>query len=257
MSAPVISTTTSILACVKGQAFTFQPAASNTPTSLARSAGAFPTGLTLNTTTGKISGTPTEEGVFVASITATNGTGTSAALELAFGVEILPFEGDSALQIDFDLATGILTNPRGAEDSVIYLKTGDRCVLSIGFTRDGILQELPGLAMITMGVKDIEENPLILLNDGAVQKVGDYDTTRYNILLDMLDPDVKAKLDAIALDNSNDVEAGFYAIAEIELTENVEVFAGAGPELVSRSSRHTMVRMTRELIPYQIVEEEE
>lgn len=255
MSAPVISPTTSILALVKGQAFVFQPAAANTPTSWARSAGAFPTGITLNTTTGRISGTPTEEGVFVASITATNGTGSSPALELAFGVEILPFEGDTALQVDFDLATGIVTNPRSAEDVAIFLKSGDRAVLSIGFTRDGVLQELPGLAMITLGVKDVEDNPLILLNDGAVQKVGDYDTTRYNILVDMLDPDVKSRLETIADDNSNDVEAGFYAITEIEITENVEVFAGAGPELVSRSSRHFMSRITRELIPYQVIEE--
>jgi len=256
MSAPVISTTTSILACVKGQAFTFQPAATGSPTSWAKSAGDFPTGLSLNTTTGRISGIPTVEGVFVARITATNSSGTSAALELAFGVEILPFEGDSALQIDFDLATGLLSNPRSAEDSVIFLKTGDRCVLSIGFTRDGVLQELPGLAMVTMGIKELEESPLILLNDGAVQKVGDYDTTRYNILLDLLDPEVKAQLDGIALDNANDIEAGFYAIAEIEMTENVEVFAGAGPELVSRSSRHTMIRLTRELIPYQLPDED-
>lgn len=255
MAIPVISTTTSILALVKGRAFTFQPAATNTPTSWAIIAGALPSGLTLSSTTGRISGVPEAEGVFVADLRATNGSGNSTSLSLAFGVEIIPFESDSALQIDIDLATGFVTNPRSSEDVPLYLKSADRVVLSVGFTRDGILQDIPGLAMINVGLKEFEPEALVLLNDGAVQKTGDYETTRYNVVLDLLHPDVAASLQAIFSNREDDQQTAFYAPTEIEWFVNAEVFTGAGPQILNRTSRTFLSIIARELIPLDAVDE--
>lgn len=69
-----------------GQAFSHQVVASDTPDSYAISNGALPNGITLNTITGLISGTPTQAGTYTADITATNSSGTSAQAEFNFDI---------------------------------------------------------------------------------------------------------------------------------------------------------------------------
>jgi autotransporter-associated beta strand protein len=66
----------------------FQISASQSPTSYAITGGVLPTGLTLNTTTGLISGMPTQLGTFSLNVTATNGLGTSLAV--AITLQIFP-----------------------------------------------------------------------------------------------------------------------------------------------------------------------
>lgn len=74
-AAPVI---TSVLASStqKGQAFVYQITATNNPTIYA--ASSLPSGLSLNTTTGLITGTPTEGGTFEVFLEATNAGGTGS-----------------------------------------------------------------------------------------------------------------------------------------------------------------------------------
>ena len=62
----------------EGTALNCQLLASNSPTGYALASGALPTGLTLNTATGVISGTPTVRSTFTLAITASNAAGTSA-----------------------------------------------------------------------------------------------------------------------------------------------------------------------------------
>ncbi len=74
-SAPVISSPLSTSGTV-GQAFTYQISASNTPTSFG--ATGLPTGLSVNTATGLISGTPSVAGSYNVSISATNASGSDS-----------------------------------------------------------------------------------------------------------------------------------------------------------------------------------
>jgi len=80
---PVI-TSAGTVAGTAGSPLTFNVTASNAPSSYA--ALGLPSGLSINSATGVISGTPTLVGAFTASVTATNVSGTSTASSLAFTI---------------------------------------------------------------------------------------------------------------------------------------------------------------------------
>ena len=71
-----------------GVAFSFQITAANAPTSF--NATALPAGLTVNTTTGLISGTPTAVGTTSVTVTASNASGTSPAQAVSFVITLGP-----------------------------------------------------------------------------------------------------------------------------------------------------------------------
>jgi fibronectin type 3 domain-containing protein len=71
-----------------GLAFSYQIQASDNPTSYALASGSLPPGVTLNTTTGLLSGTPTAAGTYTPAFTATNAFGTSTAVVVTITVSI-------------------------------------------------------------------------------------------------------------------------------------------------------------------------
>ncbi len=81
---PVINSPSTATGTVNSS-FTYQITASSSPTSFGES-GALPAGLTFNSTTGVISGTPTATGTTTVSLTATNGSGTSTPFSLAITI---------------------------------------------------------------------------------------------------------------------------------------------------------------------------
>jgi hypothetical protein len=102
--APVVATSYSSISFFSGSTFTitegvatsFQMAASNSPTSWA--ATGLPSGLSINTSTGVISGTVSSTGVTGFSVTATNAAGTSPAAAFYVSVVAAP-EGVPVIQI--------------------------------------------------------------------------------------------------------------------------------------------------------------
>lgn len=93
--APVVSGATG--SATQGQVFSYQIAASNTPTSFA--ASPLPAGLSVDPTSGLISGTPTQAGTFIVGLAATNASGTGTAF-LTLTVATAPVQApviDSAL----------------------------------------------------------------------------------------------------------------------------------------------------------------
>jgi hypothetical protein len=86
--APVITSATTANGTV-GTAFSYQITATNTPTSF--SATGLPGGLSLNTSTGLISGTPSTEGASTVTLSATNSAGTGTApLTLTIAAPAVP-----------------------------------------------------------------------------------------------------------------------------------------------------------------------
>lgn len=88
---PSISSATSVPGTV-GQSFSYQIAATNSPTSFSLS-GTLPGGLVFSSTTGRITGTPTVAGAFMVTIGAINAAGTGTAM-LAINVSgaIIPLD---------------------------------------------------------------------------------------------------------------------------------------------------------------------
>lgn len=84
---PPVITSPSSASGAAGQAFSYQITASQNPTSF--NATGLPSGLSVDTTTGLISGTPTVGGTFNATISATNATGTGSA-PLTLNIALFP-----------------------------------------------------------------------------------------------------------------------------------------------------------------------
>ncbi len=101
---PVVTTATSSPTGTVGVAvstFNLSGVFSNSPTSYALVSGSLPTGLSLNTSTGAITGTPTTAGSFSADFSASNATGTSASnatvnYTIAKGTQTISFGALSA-----------------------------------------------------------------------------------------------------------------------------------------------------------------
>jgi large repetitive protein len=84
-------TSTNAVAGKVGLSLSFQLAADNSPTSYAVSGtNALPPGLSLNTSSGLVSGIPTEEGTFGVNFTASNGNGTGPAQTVQFTIDLDP-----------------------------------------------------------------------------------------------------------------------------------------------------------------------
>lgn len=107
---PVISSAATATGTVN-TAFTYQITATNTPTSFG--ASGLPAGLTVNTLTGSITGTPTAAGSTNATITATNGAGTASA---GLAITINPAGGGTVLLSEnfASITTGNNTSSTGA-----------------------------------------------------------------------------------------------------------------------------------------------
>ncbi len=135
---PIITAPTAQSGTV-GVAYFYQIVASENPTSYALASGALPTGFTLNTTTGVISGTPTAAGAFNATITATNAAGTSdpVAFELTVskGTQSATLPnltvnvGDGIVTLPSQTSAGITINYASSNNSVASV-TGN--MLTVG-----------------------------------------------------------------------------------------------------------------------------
>lgn len=160
MAAPVINTTTSVLGYKQWQTWEYQPYATNTPTSWA--CPNLPAGMSINTSTGKISGAAEVAGVFVCGLTATNGDGTSAALVLTIGIEESgALLTNSGFQMEIDVVTRVGTLVGGGELH-LFARENDSLLLWITFKKGGVALDLDMQGM-EVAIKEFAPDTRIVL----------------------------------------------------------------------------------------------
>lgn len=279
---PEIDARTSLLEVDKGQPFTFQPIATGSPTLW--EAINMPAGLSLNSTTGQITGTPTEPGLYGVLLRASNfdertftvnastdvfscpghsysngdilkvkvttggtiptplttddeyevrdanqaagtlklaaKTGGAALNITAAGSGTLKLSkkqtdeitllipvmetgstltnDDITFEMNVDVVTGKVTflgvegvewgpptnakRDDGLKPPVLLVKKGDRFPVAVGFTRNGLLQDLD-LASLRLGSKEYVPENLVDLTDGSFEKLGSGRSTRYRVVM--------------------------------------------------------------------------
>lgn len=141
--APVVSDATPT--GTVGSAFTYNISATNSPTSYAVASGTLPAGLSLITTTGAITGTPTTAGSSSVTVTATNAIGTSAAATLSFNIakanQTITFAAldaktnlDAAFDLTATASSGLVVSYVSSNTAVATIVGSTVTIVGIGST---------------------------------------------------------------------------------------------------------------------------
>jgi len=128
-----------------GTAFSFNISATNTPTSYNLASGTLPAGLSLNTTSGAITGTPTAAGPSSVTVTATNSIGTSTPATLSFNIvkanQAITFgalDTKTNLDVPFDLSatsnSGLSVSYVSSNTAVATIAGSTVTIVGIGST---------------------------------------------------------------------------------------------------------------------------
>ena len=148
MAVPVISTTTSVLGYSQNEFWIYQPAVTSGNPVTSWSWSGLPDGMLVNTSTGRISGAATSTGVYLATVSATNSSGTGT-LVVPIGIFAAGWQQDGAISVNVDLNTGVVS------PSTIYGKQGATMMIDVGFTQDGGTSLIPVYPnSVTIGLKE-------------------------------------------------------------------------------------------------------
>lgn len=191
-----------------GQSFVFQPAmaAGSTPAPSGWSATGLPAGVSINATSGKISGAATEVGVFSVVLTATGSGPVSDTQSLLIGITDrvgMTATLGGAIELDIDVRTGYVSVPNvipgvaenGERGAIIYANKDDVLQFAGGFLKDGELQDIL-IADLKLALKneDTDETPVVT-GSGVFWKSGEYDQARYVFESDLAEDDLGDLLD--------------------------------------------------------------
>lgn len=198
MPAPVIDTRTSVLSVEEGGELVFLPSATGSPTSW--SSSTLPPNTTFSTATGQYVFSPEagDAGLYSVTLTATNASGSDEIVIIVPFYETVPedlpeFANTITVGINVDIVTGAVSfigadgfefgppteNKReeGYRKAVFLVKEGDRFPVAIGFTRDGVLQDLDLRTLKAYASEFAPDEPNDLLE--SFTKVGEGDETRF------------------------------------------------------------------------------
>jgi hypothetical protein len=244
MAVPIISTTTSILALVRGETYAIHLAladGSDPADTWHITSGGLPGGMELDEDTGRITGAPgpeSEGSVLVASLIARNEDGDSAPIELVIGIEarvnlrlreILETGVDGGVvvepllpelmgvpEIGVDVQTGAVLSETGApvpgEVPVLECRRGDRFPLALALWQGGRRIDLEVIEA-NFSVALYESEGALALDTGSVTTIGADDLARYLLTLDA----DHALLEAWLADEEDDAGTSVLLQAEIEL----------------------------------------
>jgi hypothetical protein len=194
-SLPAPSITSSLTAnATVGAAFTYATSATNLPTSY--SVTGLPSGLSINTTSGVISGTPNVAGTFNVSLSATNETGTDTktlVISVAQGNQVITFNalsgktyGDASFSLNGTSTSGLALTYSSSNTAVATISGNTVTIVGVGTT--SITASQSGDANY-FAASDVSQDLLVAKAN---------QTITFNTLSDKNDTDGSFTLDATA-----------------------------------------------------------
>jgi hypothetical protein len=145
-SAPPVITGGTVSGTVGTAITNYQIVATNSPTSYSIASGTLPTGLSLNTTSGVISGTPTVAGTSSITVNASNGAGTSASpatinFNIAKGNQTITFGtlanrayGDASFTLGATASSGLTITYASSNTNVATVSGNTVTIVGVGTT---------------------------------------------------------------------------------------------------------------------------
>lgn len=221
-SPPVITVTQSVLGYLQNQFFSFQPYATNEPTTW--TASALPSGVGINTVTGLIGGAANFPGVYEFELIANNAFGPSEPQKFVIGIEESVLSSESEIELSLDVESGIVTTGTDAakissEDGKTPLfdsKNDDDLVLLVQFKKRGLILDMD-LVELRAFFKEFDPDSAIVIGDKWF-KVNTGSLSYYKIYVPMKGSGLQGALS----DNEDDNGTFFNALASIEWKTNNE-----------------------------------
>lgn len=235
MPVHIISDLTGLFLVAVGEPVSYTPYATESPTSWACTG--LPSGVSINTTSGLISGAPSAAGISTCSLTATNGTGTSAPLIFIFNAIAAPLADEGLIDLNYDLQTGIVVNPKITDGPQSYGKSGDVLGYNIGFVRNDALR-IVDVTNIKATLRDSYDTKAITLYDAAPRSPLDLAAPRYSILFTLTGDEIVRAVNEHAQDGDAGIGKNYELGAKIELEFTLDL--GSAIDGVSEIKRTTV-----------------
>jgi hypothetical protein len=250
MAAPVLLTDQSVPYFRTNQAGFFQPGATGSPTTWTSSPIA--PGLTIDTASGRISGTPTVAGNSTFIVQCFNDDGASNVVAFCLRVDPAAPAAPGGYKTGvWDLVTNKVTfdgNP------VLEVVRGDDLFLQLQHVRDGVVQDLT-LTEFKLAMKLDETAPILDLGAQANVKVGSGDATVWRLYASLKEQGI-----ADALGDEEPIVAGDLGAASVadretkfrsmcELQMKWSNTTGIGPNPATQTSAKFEIRDVRDLLP--------
>lgn len=140
-------------------------------------------------------------------------------------------------------AKTIFEERSGSAAPVLHVKSGDQFPLALGFVQSGRLVDV-ALSSLLFGVKELDSEPVALLNDNTWDIRGAADNVRFVTVIDLTSEEVTAMVDNHADEDGTFVDV----LAEIEYKMHYQVAGGPLQEL-RKTTLSFIMRIHRELIP--------
>lgn len=235
MPVPIVSSTTSVLDYEQHQAWSFQPFATNSPTSWSLDE-APPPGITFSTQTGALSGACSVAGIYVLGIRAHNAEGASTPLEVTVGIEAAPSDQRSlAVEVDIDIVTRGASVPGTTTDAAYQhaVKNNDDLIYHIRFIKAG--QRInPPITKLAWSCKRDPDGDVLCVGE-TWQQVGFGQDATYAIHVRLDNPALLSELEGIVAGTNPPTPAQqFIGLGEFEWFQNN---SGVGPSTLRGSSQ--------------------
>lgn len=240
MPVPTIYTFTSLQLHTVGELIRpLQFVASDSPTSW--SATGTPAGLSFNTSTGKLTGTPSAAGLSTMIVTATNATGASPAVSFPVLINASSATDVGQIDLNLDLDTGVVWNPHQTSNDFpgLFAKEGDQISVALGFVRRGELQKMDVTGVQVWLRDDPIDPPTVQLWTGAPLAPTVPSAPRYMIKLDFDQPEITTMINEHEDDvPPNGTPRQLAALSDFTLSWTAPDVDGSGTMALTRTFRN-------------------